>query len=97
MTSIRSFLRHLSKNKLYSFVTIFGFAISMTFILLLSVYIRNELSVDDFQINKERIYRLENETVDFSPPIATDLKNSIPEIEDFTRVYNASGRIAAVD
>lgn len=94
MTALRTYLRHLSKNKLYTAITILGFAISLTFILLLSVFIRNELSVDDFHANKERIYRLENETVDFSPPIAEDLKNSIPEIEDFTRVYNSTGRIS---
>tara|TARA_R110002050_G_scaffold56512_4_gene127206 strand:- start:12393 stop:14657 length:2265 start_codon:yes stop_codon:yes gene_type:complete len=79
---------------MYTAITIIGFTISLTFILLLSVYIQNELSVDDFQVNKERIYRMENETVDFSPPIAEDLKKSIPEIEDFTRVYNNSGRIS---
>ncbi len=97
MTVFNTYLRHLSKNKLYTAITILGFAISLTFILLLGVHIRNELSVDDFHVNKDRIYRLENETVDFSPPIADDLKKSIPEIEDFTRVINVSGRIAAPD
>lgn len=81
------------KNKLYAVVTVFGFAISLTFTLLLSVYINNETSVDDFHVNKDRIYRIENETVDFSPPIAQDLKNTIPEIEDFTRALNSDGRI----
>ncbi|MGI9549972.1 MAG: ABC transporter permease, partial [Aurantibacter sp.] len=93
MTSIKSYLRHLNKNKLYSSVTVLGFAISLTFILLLSVYIVNELAVDDFHKNKDRIYRIENETVDFSPPIAPDLKNSVPEIEDFTRALASDGRI----
>lgn len=93
MNSIKSFVRHLLKNKLYTAVTVLGFAISLTFILLLSVYIGNELSVDDFHVNKDRIYRLENESVDFSPPIAEDLKNSIPEIEDFTRALESDGRI----
>ena len=93
MTSIKSYLRHLVKNKLYTVVTVVGFAISLTFILLLTVYIQNELAVDDFHVNKERIYRLENESVDFSPPIAVDLKNSIPEIENFTRALESDGMI----
>ena len=97
MTTLKAYLRYLLKNKLYTAITVIGFAVSITFILLLSVYIQHELSVDDFQTNKDRIYRLENETVDFSPPIAVDLKNSIPEIEDFTRVYNESGRISVTD
>lgn len=97
MNSLKSYLRHLLKNKLYTVVTVFGFAISLTFILLISVYISNETSIDDFHVNKERIYRLENESVDFSPPIAPDLKNSIPEIEDYTRVLDSDGRIMAAD
>ena len=93
MTTIKSYLRHLFKNKLYTLVTVIGFAISLTFILLLSVYIQNELAVDDFHVKKDRIYRLENESVDFSPPIAVDLKNSIPEIEDFTRTLESDGMV----
>lgn len=97
MITLKTYLRYLLKNKMYTAITVLGFAVSITFILLLSVYIRHELSVDDFHTKKDRIYRLENETVDFSPPIAVDLKNSIPEIEDFTRVYNESGRISVTD
>lgn len=94
MLSLRSYFRHLLNNKMYTFVTVFGFTLSLTFVLLLAVYIKNELSTDDFHVNKDRIYRLGNEAVDFSPPIATDLKNSYPEIEDFTRVLDNSGRIS---
>lgn len=94
MLGIKSYLRHLSRNKMYTGVTVIGFALSLTFVLILGIYIQNELSVDDFHENKDRIYRLENESVDFSPPIATDLADTYPEIEDFTRVYDASGRIS---
>ena len=94
MLGLKSYLRHLFRNKMYTAVTVLGFALSLTFVLLLGVYIQNELSVDDFHKNKDRIYRLENETVDFSPPIATDLKQEYAEIEDFTRVLNVSGRIS---
>ncbi|MEX0360305.1 MAG: ABC transporter permease, partial [Allomuricauda sp.] len=78
-------------------VTVLGFAISMTFVLLLSIYIQEELAVDQFHVNKDRIYRMENEAVDFSPPIAQDLKNSVPEIESFTRVLDSDARISTAD
>ncbi|RIV43866.1 FtsX-like permease family protein [Flagellimonas pelagia] len=94
MLGLKSYLRHLSRNKMYTTVTVLGFALSLTFVLLLGVYIQNELSVDDFHKNRDRIYRLENESVDFSPPIATDLKQEYAEIEDFTRVLNVSDRIS---
>ncbi|MGW9684499.1 ABC transporter permease [Flagellimonas sp. 2504JD1-5] len=97
MSIINSYLRYLLKNKLYTIVTVLGFAISMTFVLLLTIYIQDELAVDDFHVNKNRIYRLESEAVDFSPPIAQDLKNSIPEIESFSRVLESDGRISTAD
>ncbi len=91
MITLKTYIRHLLKNKLYTLVTVLGFALSLMFVLLLSVYIQNELSVNDFQKNKEHIYRIENEEPDFSGPIAVNLKNSIPDIEDFTRVYDDQG------
>lgn len=93
MNTLKTYLRYLLKNKLYTVVTVMGFAISLAFVLLLSIYIGNETSVDNFHKNGDRIYRLENERVNFSPPIATDLKSTIPEIEDFTRVLNSDGRV----
>jgi putative ABC transport system permease protein len=91
MITLKTYIRHLLKNKLYTLVTVLGFALSLMFVLLLSVYIQNELSVNDFQKNKNRIYRIENEEPDFSGPIAVSLKNSIPDIEDFTRIYDDQG------
>jgi putative ABC transport system permease protein len=92
MLFYKTYFRHLLKNKLYTLVTIIGFAISLAFIILLGVYIKNELSVDNFQVNKDRIYRIESEgAADFSGPIAVDLKDKYPDIESYTRVYEQSG------
>jgi len=92
MLFFKTYFRHLLKNKLYTMVTIIGFAISLAFIILLGVYIKNELSVDNFQVNKDRIYRLESKgATDFSGPIAVDLKNKYPDIKSYTRVYNQDG------
>ncbi len=97
MRTIKTYLRHLAKNKLYTAVTVLGFALSLTFVILLSVYISKEVAIDDFHENGKRIYRLENETVDFSPPIATDLKGDYAEIEDFTRTLEGDGRIMVAE
>jgi len=75
-------------------VIIGGFSLSLTFVLLLGLYIKKELSVDDFHTYAKRIYRLEHGGTDFSAPIAVDLKREHPEIETFTRVLNSSGRIS---
>ncbi|MDD2305151.1 MAG: ABC transporter permease [Prolixibacteraceae bacterium] len=86
------YLKHLKKNKIYTFVTIFGFAVSLMFVFLLGIYIKQELSVDQFHANKNRIYRLSHDNAAaFGPAIAETLKNQYPEIETFTRIYENGG------
>lgn len=85
---LKVFVRSLIRNKLYSVITIIGFAISLTFVLLLSVYIRQELSVDDFHVNKDRIVRMEGEDgATWGALVAQGVKDAFPEIEAYTRIY----------
>ena len=88
LINLKTFIKHLLKNKLYSIITIIGFAISLSFVILLSVYLKNELSVNENQTKKERIYRFRSEEFDGNaPPIAEALKNKFPEIESYTRIF----------
>lgn len=89
--SIKLFIKYLAKNRLYTFVTISGYAISLMFVLLLTVYIKQELSVDQFHIKKDRIYRLirDNEAT-FAPPIGEFIRNQFPEVESYSHIYNKS-------
>ena len=90
--NFKTFAAHLLNNKLYTIVTVLGFTISLMFVILLSVYIKNELSVNDLQKNKDRIYRLTNETyASFAPPVGQWLQNEFPEIESYTRVSDNNG------
>jgi putative ABC transport system permease protein len=82
------FIKYLAKNRLYTFVTLSGFAVSLMFVFLLSVYIKQELSVDQFHVNKDRIYRLSRDNgASFAPPIGDLIKNQFPEVEAYTRIY----------
>ncbi len=96
MYHLRLFLRHLRKNKLFTAITVFGFAIALLFVVLLTVYVDQELAVDDFHEKKERIFRLEteNSAADFPAPIAVQLKNEHPEIEEYTRIISDDGIIS---
>ena len=92
LNSLKMFFKYLAKNRLYTFVTISGFAVSLMFVFLLSVYIKQELSVDQFHVNKDRIYRLyRDNTATFAPPIGDLIKNQFPEVEAYTRIYKNSG------
>ena len=96
--SLKSFFKFLGKNKLYSVVTISGFAVSLMFVLLLSVYISQELSVDQFHENKDRIYRLYREKgATFGAPVGAYIKNQLPEVEAYTRIKNMDGNIVLPD
>lgn len=55
MFDIKLFVRNLIRNKFYTLITVLGFSIALTFVIILGVYIRQELSVDQFHINKDRI------------------------------------------
>lgn len=92
LKNVKTFLNHLRRNKLYAFITIFGFAVSLMFVILLGVYIKNELSVDNFHVNKDRIYRLaSDEWAGFAPPSGPLLKEKFPEIESYTRIMSLGG------
>lgn len=58
---MRSFLRFLGKNKLYTFIEIFGLSVSLMFVLLIAIYTTQELSTDNFQQDSERLFFLANE------------------------------------
>ena len=78
---LKVFVRSLIRNKLYSIITIIGFAVSLTFVILLSIYIRQELSVDDFHVNKDRIVRMEGEDgANWGALVAQHMQDAFPEI-----------------
>jgi len=98
LKNFKSFLNSLVNNKLYTIVTLVGFTISLTFVILLSVYIKKELTVNSLQENGPRIYRLINEGYsDYAPPVGLMLQNKFPEIESYTRILDNSGILVTQD
>jgi len=92
--SIKSFIKYLSKNKLYSTITLSGFAVSLMFVILLSIYTKQELSVDKFHTHEDRIYRMcRDNGATFSPMTGEMLKSQFPEVESYTRAYHNGGNI----
>ena len=50
--------RNLLKHKSFSFVNIFGLAIGISTCLIIFIYVRHELSFDNYNINADRIARI---------------------------------------
>ena len=51
-------LRNFIKQKGYSFINVFGLSISLAACMLITLYILQELSFDDFNSKADRIYRV---------------------------------------
>ncbi len=96
-------VRNLWKQKLFSFVNIFGFAIGLTVSFIVVLYVQFELSYDQVHQNKDQLYRVLRQS-DIngelyyigvtSGPFAQALKNDFPEsITDVVRVMPADGLV----
>ena len=93
-------LRNLLRNKVYSFINIFGLSLGVACCMLLALYIQDELSYDKHHAGLENIYRIDTQFESdmgldkigtTSPPIAMTLKDEIGEIEYAARVLSPPG------
>ena len=78
----KTYLKFLSRNKGYTAIDLFGLSVSLMFVLIIAVYVWQELSTDQFQEKKERIYVVGNEEVPcLGAAIPYMMKERYPEIE----------------
>lgn len=54
-------LRSILKSRIYSIITIAGLAVGLTAFFLVRLYVDHEMSYDQFHVNKDRIYRLQQD------------------------------------
>jgi len=58
---LKTTTRQLRRNRTISFINISGLAIGMATAILIFIWIANELSVDQFHVNKDRIYQMDSQ------------------------------------
>ena len=85
--------RNLVRKKVFSFINIFGLAIGMACTILILLWVRDELSYDNFQKNGNNIYRVvykwgnAPEKWGTSPGLlAPEAKKVIPEVVNAARI-----------
>ena len=93
---IKIAFRNIIKNKVYSFINIFGLAIGLACCLIIMMFVKNELSYDSFHKNADSIYRAalyENYGKDethfntITPAqLGPTLKEQIPEVKNTIRI-----------
>jgi len=94
--------RNLTRNKVSSIINISGLAIGLACVLLIGMYVADELSYDRFFKDANRIYRVNldgkmgnNQFVagHTPPPVGAALQSSFPQIESYTRIYRPGDEI----
>ena len=59
-----SLWRHISKNKVFTFINVSGLAIGMLACILISQFVLHELSYDSFLEKSDRIFRIQLDRYD---------------------------------
>ena len=98
---LRSTLRTISKNKVYSALNIMGLALGIAACLFILQYVSYERSYDKFHANHEDLYRVcyqvyRNGTLEVDcaaavPRVGPFMKEKMSEVVDFARAYPMSG------
>ncbi|CCH51909.1 Macrolide export ATP-binding/permease protein macB [Fibrisoma limi BUZ 3] len=97
--------RNLIRNKTYSILTLLGLASGMTCAILLGLYVKDELSFDQYHANAERIVRInlhinwsdnEYKLGIASAPMGPALQQDYPEVRQVLRVKTGSETLLRV-
>jgi putative ABC transport system permease protein len=93
-------IRNLKRNKTFSLINICGLAIGLAAFWMITLYVANEMSYDNYHVNASRIFRVaQHATWDggsfdlaVTPaPMTTAFKNEFPEVEETVRLDAEGG------
>lgn len=98
--------RNIKRHKGYSLINVIGLAIGVAACLLILQYVSFELSYENFQANKDRIYRVKQDRYDNGKlstewaagayAVGNSLKEEIPEIEDYVKLVGNDAAVTEV-
>lgn len=89
---LRVALRHLDRQKGYTFINLAGLAVGIACCLLMVRYVMHELSYDRFHQHADTVYRFvlhegdARGTIDVPMPMADVVRNDYPEVEAAARL-----------
>src|SRR6476661_10910749 len=99
--------RNITRQKGYALINIVGLAIGIAACLLILQYVSFELSYENFQVNKDRIYRVKQDRYDNGKrstewaagayAVGNSFKEEIPEIEDYVKLLARNAAIAEIN
>ena len=97
-------LRNLRRHKGYSFINITGLAVGLACVLLIVLYVQNELSYDTYHEQGDHIYRIVNYsgfaekawTPSTTGHLAPELRTAYPEVIDAVRMKRCGSDLIKV-
>ncbi len=87
--------RSLMKNKIFSFINIFGLSVGLTCCMLITIYLYHEVNYDKYHKNVDQLYQLstiftgngkESKTPNTPAPMAAAMQKEYPEIAATARL-----------
>jgi putative ABC transport system permease protein len=104
---LTSVLRYVSRNKVFTFINVFGLAIGMMACMLITQYVMHEFSYDDFHEKKARIFRMQQDRYENGElatrwaagcaGIGPDMKANFPEVESYVRLRGTGAMLSYGD
>src|SRR5258706_764775 len=100
-------LRNIVRHKLYSFINIAGLAVGLACVILIILFIRDEVSYDKWIPGSDKLYRVEitfhipNRSdlvlAQTSMPLVAAMRDQIPEVRSATRLIEQYMTMVAGD
>ena len=83
---MKSYLRFLSRNKLYTVIEVVGLSVALAFVVFIATFVAGELGYDKELKNTENIYvGHEEEFCIMSYTVGDVIAQEFPEVEDVCR------------
>ncbi|WP_421829446.1 ABC transporter permease [Larkinella sp.] len=98
--------RNFRNQRFFSLINLLGLSVGMAACLVIGLYVTFEKSYDNFHTDADRIYRIQLDAYQSEgklawrsatsfPAIAPTMKKDYPEVEDFTRLYDANNGVVS--
>lgn len=102
----RTSFRYLANNKVYSLINVMGLAVGMACFMLLTIFVKQEFSYDEFHSKKDLIHQVfladSSRLSDgyhgaTQAPAGPLLAEQIPEIAKYARYFKETNKVAKVN
>lgn len=94
---MNTFINFLKRNKAYTAINLLGLTISMTFVLILAVYVQKQLSTDSFHEKGDRIMIIANDWYASAYHLKDHMRDRYPEIETYCAFMHENKIEADID